>query len=182
MEADIAVLGHRIVAYFVDYCVIFLITVILLLFLPYTPESDHLIFTVINHLVFMMTTIIYFILLESVISSTAGKKLTQLGTIIDLRGKENAQIRIRPKQALLRNLVKIRPESLLVDFIIGLIMNRKIGQRSSELYSKTIVVRTSQHYTSREQSTNRTFSVIFSVFGIIVFIVYTVGGWLILFM
>ena len=82
----------------------------------------------------------YLVALEHYYSTTIGKKLLKL-SVVDISG-----IRITWEQAIIRNLTKIFGGFLPIDFLLGLILERKNPQktrkqRAFDILAETIVVK-----------------------------------------
>ena len=166
MKKNTEYLKARISAYFIDYFLILLIfatslfffTFLMFFFLNVETPEDGLVggpttdFLFVN-IVMAISTLGYFTISEALISTTAGKKLN----IIDTCDEAETRSKITPKQALIRNLLKIRPELLVVDLLIGFYMRPTSNQRASEILSKTTVTKSSgfKGFTTRENQTNR---------------------------
>lgn len=167
MEENIGALKLRVLAYFIDFFLIILFGTIgflpIVLFLAFAgypviyvqPALRY--YSVINVFLFPLP---YFIIQERVISTTLGKKLCDLETLSD------TGTRITYKESIIRNLSKIRPELVIIDLLIGFLINRT-DQRFLEIVSHTIVLDANKlkDFTKQEQSTFRVFKIVLSILG-----------------
>ncbi|MHA1449102.1 MAG: RDD family protein [Candidatus Hodarchaeales archaeon] len=167
LENQPGILIIRILASITDYFTGFMIAVmsviplsITLSFITDMEESQEITTAYMRIAVFIIP-VIYFILMEKYFSTTLGKIL------FDLEIVSESKTELTMTGAVLRNLTKIRPELLVIDSIIGFIVNPAKKQRLFEIFSKTTVQSFIEkpHYTYSERRTINAFRIVLSICG-----------------
>ena len=143
----------------------------MMVFLPELDDPSTL--TFFTQILFVLFSFGYFVILERVTSTTIGKKLYSLEI------SEKSEPWITYKQALIRNLSKIRPELILIDLLIGYWMRPSRNQRALEIFSHTTVTESTpeRKYTEREESTLEVFKIVLLMLGLITFLLMIVSTW-----
>ncbi|UCE14093.1 MAG: RDD family protein [Candidatus Heimdallarchaeota archaeon] len=161
----------RVLAYFADFFLVLMFTSVGLIgatmSMFFIPELEtHDILPLITGILFILISFGYFTFAEAFASTTLGKFLYDLETIDESGSK------ITFKQALIRNLPKVRPEFVIIDLIVGYIIRPSTNQRLFDILSKTNSTKSAvdRKYTQREQSTIEVIRVVLSLLGIIFFL------------
>lgn len=181
MDSETEVLKMRLYAYIVDLFLMFLffaislIPVTIVLGILISSETDFS--NILNFTIFFGLYIfawIYFALNEKMISTTLGKKLCDLKTIeyFDSEEKDynpDTDSKISVRQALIRSLLKMRPEILIFD-CLGFYIKYGKYQRISESMSNTKVIYADaiSGFTKQQQKVFRVYRKVFLILGIFI--------------
>lgn len=180
METETEILKMRLMAYIVDFFLMFffyaisLIPVMIFLSLIIYSESDLVnIFNMITFYGIYFFTVAYFTVNEAMISTTLGKRICDLKTIEYLNSDEysdDEESKITWKQAFIRSLLKIRPEILIFDVLIGFYVKYGKFQRTSESISNTKVIYADfiSGFTKQRQKVFRVYRKVFFILGILI--------------
>ena len=181
MEKNTNHLKPRILAYSIDYFLIlifiaigFVPIVIFIFFVGFSSfivRPTLLIYFQISLFVFPLG---YFFILEVFASTTLGKKICDLKIIVETGS------RMTYKQSFIRNLSKVRPELIIIDLLVGYLINPSKDQRALEILSKTSVTKADalRKFTAREQSTFNIFRIVLSILGVLFLLFIILGTWL----
>lgn len=179
MEITPQYLKFRVGAYLIDYFLVLMFSsigiipiAILMVFIPELDDPRTLPFF--TQVIFVLFSIGYFFILETITSTTIGKKLYGLETT------EKAEPGITYKQAFIRNLSKIRPELLFIDLLLGYWIRPSRNQRVLEILSKTTVNESipKRKYTKREESVFEVFKIVLLMLGLLSFLLMITSTWL----
>jgi len=182
MERTTSLLRFRVLAYFADFFLILMFlsvgligTTLLMFFIPELDSPNTL--TLYMGIFFILISFGYFTFLEAFTSTTLGKKLYDLETVDETGSK------MIFKQSFIRNLPKIHPILVIIDFIIGYFIKPSTNQRALDILSETAVTKstTVTKYTQREQSTIEVIRVVLSLLGIFFFLLMILSYFLAIF-
>lgn len=168
MEITPYFLRFCVLAYFADFFLVLMFTsvglvgtTLLMFFIPELDSPDT--FPLLTGILFILISFGYFTFAEAFASTTLGKLLYNLETI------EETGSKMTFKQSFIRSLPKIRPEFVIIDFIVGYVIRPSTNQRFFDILSKTTITKsaTDRKYTQREQSTIEVIRVVLSLLGIV---------------
>ena len=171
MEKEKNLVVPRILAYSIDFIASFIFLIIPLIFLIigmalFTPEMDvEAVTSFYVTVILFILMFIYFLFFEVKYSTTPGKKLFDLGV------KKDSDEKITFKDSFIRNISKIRPELVAIDFVVGMLLKLSTKYRLLDVVAKTEVVpippgRRGHSYTKREASTIRVYRIVLSCIGV----------------
>ncbi|MFX1516880.1 MAG: RDD family protein [Promethearchaeota archaeon] len=166
-DEDTSVLQLRVLAYVIDFFLIlmfgaigFVLIILFLALVGFPTQYVQPLFQLYSQMNVYLFPLPYFIIQEKVISTTLGKKLCNLEIVAD------TTTGVTYKEAIIRNLSKIRPEFLFIDLLLGFLINRA-DQRFLEYISNTTVFYSDkfQNFTKSERETLRVFKLVLSILG-----------------
>lgn len=171
MEKEKNLVVSRILAYSIDFIASFMLMIIPLIFLIigiaiFTPGIDiEAVTSLYVTVILFILMFVYFWLFEAIYSTTPGKKLFDLGV------KKDSEEKLTLKDSFIRNISKIRPELVAIDYIIGMLIKLSTKYRLLDIVVKTEIIpippgRRGHGYTKREASTIRVYRIVLSCIGV----------------